>query len=198
MKKNTKTTKRKTTRQKKTRQKYLGERIYFEVILMIVLIPTIVLFLVPIFNKPISEKPREPLYEKIYKNSGKYSIEVTTEKNVYRLGDEMTLSIKNNSGDSIYFEPCEYLNNFEKKVNGVWISERSAVEDKIYDANNFRREENVTNCSVNLPKSAGAGIYRAVVRIYYDCQMPGGDMCSDSKVFYSNEFKVIESQILSK
>jgi len=190
MKKNT-TTKTKTIRQKKKQQKYLGGRIYFEVILMVILIPTIALFLVSIFNKPLFEKSREPLYGRVYKNSDKYSIEVTTEKNVYRLGDEMTLSIKNNSGDSIYFEPCEYLNNFEKKVNGVWISERSAVEDKIYDASNFRREENVTNCSVNLPKSAGAGIYRAVVRIYYDCQMPGGDMCSDSKVFYSNEFRVI-------
>ena len=65
------------------------------------------------------------------------------------------------------------------------------MENKTYDNRAFRKEENITDCDINLPKS-GAGIYRAVVEIYYDCQIPGREMCADSKVFYSNEFEVRE------
>ena len=191
MKKNTKiTTKRKVIKQKKKQQKYLGEEIYFEVILMIILIPTIVLFLVPIFQEPLFKEICEQSHKIIYKADNKNSVEVVTEKNVYRVGDEMVLSVKNNSNNSIYFKPCEYLDNFEKKVNGDWVSEGNVIENKIYDSRNFKKEESITNCSISLPKS-GAGIYRVVVKIYYDCQIPGEEMCSDSKVFYSNEFKVI-------
>ena len=197
MNKNTKTKVRvktkvrtKTTKQKKKQQKYLGEMVYFEVILMVILIPTIVLFLVPIFQKPLFKEICEQSHKIIYKADNKNSVEIATGKNVYKVGDEMVLSIKNNSGDSIYFEPCEYLDNFEKKVNGAWVSERNVIENKIYDSRNFKKEESITNCGISLPKS-GAGIYRAVVKIYYDCQIPGEEMCSDSKVFYSNEFKVV-------
>lgn len=190
MKKQTKT---KITKRKKKQQKYFGETVYFEVILMVVLIPTIVLFLVPIFQKPLFKEIYKQPYGIVYKTDNKNSVEITTEKNVYKISDKMVLSIKNNSSDSIYFEPCEYLNNFEKKIDGVWVGEKSVVENKIYDSRNFKKEESITNCSVSLPKS-GAGIYRAVVRIYYDCQTPGENMCSDSRVFYSNEFKIIDGE----
>ncbi len=113
-----------------------------------------------------------------------------TEKNVYRIGDKIMLFIRNDSGNSIYFEPCEYLSNFEKKINGVWRSEKKIVEDKIYDSDNFRKEKSITSCKIDLPRS-GAGTYRVVVRVYYNCQIPGENTCSNSKVFYSNEFKVI-------
>jgi len=187
MKKQTKT---KIIKRKKKQQKYFGETIYFEVVLMIVLIPTVVLFLVPIFQKPLFKEIYKQPYRMVYKTDNKNSVEITTEKNVYKIGDKMVLSIKNNSSDSIYFEPCEYLNNFEKKIDGVWVGEKNIVEDKIYDSNNFKREESVTSCNINLSK-LGAGIYRAVVEVYYDCQMPGKNMCSSSRDFYSNEFKVI-------
>ncbi len=187
----TKTTKkRKITKRKKKQQKYLGELVYFEVILMVILIPTIVLFLVPIFQEPLFKESHKLLNKTVYKVDNKNSVEVMTKKNIYRVGDEIVLSIKNNSNNSIYFEPCEYLDNFEKKINGVWVSEKSVVENGIYDSYNFKKEDNVTNCSVSLPKS-GAGTYRAVIKIYYDCQTPGESMCSGSKVFYSNEFRVI-------
>ena len=192
MKTNTKKPIKKITKRKKKQQKYLGEMLYFEVILMIILIPTIVLFLVPIFQKPLFKETCGQLHKIVYKTDNQNSVEITTEKMVYKLGDEVTLAIKNNSGDSIYFEPCEYLNNFEKKVNNVWVNEKNTIGSKVYDSNDFKREKNITNCSINLPKS-GVGIYRAVVRIYYDCQSPGEDTCSKSKVFYSNEFKVINS-----
>lgn len=186
-------TKIKATKRKKKQQKYLGERIYFEVILMIILIPTIVLFLVPIFQKPLFKEACRQPYKVVYRADNKNSVEITTEKNIYKIGDKVVLSIKNNSENSIYFEPCEYLNNFEKKINNVWVSEKGAVENGIYDTYDFKKEENITNCSISLPKS-GVGIYRAVVRIYYNCQIPGENMCSDSKVFYSNEFEVISDE----
>ncbi|MEA1937422.1 MAG: hypothetical protein U9N04_04940 [Patescibacteria group bacterium] len=176
-------------KQKKKQQKYQGETIYFEIILMIILIPTIVLFLVPIFQKPLFENTQRQLPTRIHKIASKNSVEIVAEKNIYRAGDEIVLSIKNNSNSSIYFEPCEYLNNFEKKVNGVWVDESSIVKNKIYDSNNFRKGENVTSCRLNLPK-LGIGIYRVVVKVYYNCQMPGEATCSDSKTFYSNEFRI--------
>ncbi len=185
-----KQTKIKITKRKKKQQKYFGETIYFEVVLMIVLIPTIVLFLVPIFQKPLFKEICKQSHRIVYKTDNKNSVEITTEKNVYKIGDKVVLSIKNNSSDSIYFEPCEYLNNFEKKINGVWVGEKNIIRNKVYDSNNFRKGESITSCSINLPK-LGTGAYRIVVEIYYDCQMPGRDMCSRSKVFYSNEFKVI-------
>ena len=183
-------TKAKITKRKKKQQKYLGEKIYFEVILMIILIPTIVLFLVPIFQKPVFEKSGGLSYKAIYMTDDKYSVGIVTEKNIYKIGDKITLLIKNNSGSSIYFEPCEYLGNFEKKNNGVWRSEKEVIKDKVYDSNNFRKEKNITSCSIDLPKS-GAGTYRVAIEVYYNCQMPGENTCSNSKVFYSNEFKVI-------
>ena len=192
MKKQKKTTKTIIKRKNKQR-KYLGEMVYFEVILMVILIPTVVLFLVPIFQKPLFKEIHKQSYKVVYKTDNKNSVEIITGKNIYRVGDEMIISIKNNSSDSIYFEPCEYLSSFEKKINGIWVDEKSVVENEIYDSRNFKKEESITNCSVSLPKS-GAGIYRAVVKIYYNCQTPGENMCSDSKVFYSNEFKVVSGR----
>ena len=190
MKKNTKTkVKAKTIKRKKKQQKYLGEKVYFEIILMVILIPVTVLFLIPIFNKPVFKKSYKPLQKTVYMSGDRYSAEITTEKNVYRIGDKITLSVKNNSNSPIYFKPCEYLNNFEKRVNGVWVAEKGAVENEVYDSSNFKREESVTSCNVDLPKS-GVGIYRAVVKVYYNCQIPGGNKCSNSKTFYSNEFIV--------
>ena len=195
MKKNKKTATKikKVTRRKKKQQKYLGERIYFEVILMIILIPTIVLFLVPIFQKPLFKEACRQPYKVVYRADNKKSVEITTEKNIYKIGDKMVLSIKNNSGDSIYFEPCEYLNNFEKKVNSVWVSEENTIKNKVYDSSNFRKGESITSCNIDLPRS-GAGIYRIIIKVYYNCQTPGEDTCSRSKVFYSNEFKVISDE----
>ena len=195
MNKNTKkttTTKRKAIKQKKKQQKYMGETIYFEVVLMIILIPTTVLFLVPIFQKPIFQKNYKQSRQIVYKTDNKNSVRVATEKSVYKVGGEMVLSIKNNSDNSIYFEPCEYLNNFEKKVDDVWIKEENITKNKIYDSDSFKKGESVTSCKVDLSELS-AGTYRSVVKIYYDCQAPGESACSNSKVFYSNEFKVINN-----
>lgn len=187
-----KATKRKIiTKQEKKQQKCFGEKVYFEVVLMIIIIPVSVLFLVPIFQKPLFKEVHRQPQKTVYKTDNKNSVKITTSKTVYSSGNEVILLIKNNSNNSIYFEPCEYLNNFEKKVDGVWINEKKNItEHQVYDSSNFRKEKSLTSCNVGSPRS-GAGTYRMVVEVYYGCQMPGGDMCSGSKTFYSNEFKVI-------
>ena len=114
---------------------------------------------------------------------------ITTDKEHYNVGEDIELSVKNRLTNSIYFEPCEYLDKFEKMVNGKWRESFSYGGKKNYDEFGFKREDNITNCKIELPKE-GAGIYRAVVRIYYECEGPGENMCANSKVFYSNEFEV--------
>lgn len=180
-----KTTMKKNTKSKKQKQqkKYLGEKIYFETVLMIILIPTLVFFLVPVFKKADKFCKKNCLSE-----DSKY-VEISTDKSVYGLRDEIILALKNNSDNSIYSEPCEYLNNFEKKINGVWKSAGETLTDKIYDTSSFDRKRNITRCEIESPKS-GKGIYRSVVQIYYGCKKPDKNMCETSKTFYSNEFEV--------
>lgn len=58
-----------------------------------------------------------------------------------------------------------------------------------YNQFSFNKSKRVTECKVEPPKSGG-GIYRSVVKIYYDCKKPGQNMCAYSKTFYSNEFEI--------
>ena len=115
-------------------------------------------------------------------------VEINTDKNVYLNTEKINLIIKNNEEQSIYFKPCEYLNNFEKKVDGEWKKERVIVKDTYYyDQVSFNKNKSVTKCEIELPE-AGEGTYRSVIEIYYNCLKPG--YCESSKTFYSNEFEV--------
>ena len=117
------------------------------------------------------------------------SVEVNTNKNVYLNNEKINLTVKNNENQSIYFEPCEYLNNFEKKINGEWRKENAVINNSsYYDRVSFNKNKIVTRCEIELPKS-GEGIYRSVVQIYYNCEKPG--RCESSEIFYSNEFKIV-------
>ena len=116
------------------------------------------------------------------------SVEISTNKNVYIAGEKISLIIKNNKERAVYFEPCEYLNNFEKKINGEWKEESVVISNNnYYNQFSFNRNKDLTKCKIELPKS-GEGIYRSVVRIYYNCVKPGH--CESSEIFYSNEFGV--------
>ena len=120
------------------------------------------------------------------------SVEISIDKNVYADNEKINLTVKNNGKQSIYFKPCEYLNNFEKKINGEWKKERVAVKDTYYyDQVSFNKNKSVTKCEIELPE-AGEGIYRSVIEIYYNCLKPG--YCESSKTFYSNEFEVIDNK----
>jgi hypothetical protein len=150
------TNKTKKTKQKKKQQNRSGENIYFEVILMIILIPTLVFVLVPIFST-------DKIHKEHYSKDGK-DVKILTDKNIYSLNDEIVLIVKNNSGEPVYFEPCEYLNNFEKKVSEKWVAENKIMSNKIYDEYVFDKKKSVTKCEIDLPKS-GEGVYRTVVKV---------------------------------
>jgi hypothetical protein len=148
---------------------------------MIILIPVSVFFLASAFNV-------DKTYKKYYLENSK-NVKIFTDKSVYSSDGSVTLVIANNSDRLIYFEPCEYLNNFEKKVNGVWVPVSKDENNKIYDKSGFNRKNNATECKIKLPQS-GEGTYRINVPVYYDCQKPGKDMCQGSEIFYSNEFRI--------
>ena len=122
------------------------------------------------------------------KNDSKVSI--LTDKNIYLDSEKINLIVKNDGAQSVYFEPCEYLNTFEKKINGEWEKESVVVDNNnYYNQVSFNKNKSATTCEIELPES-GKGIYRSVVQIYYSCVKPGH--CESSKIFYSNEFEVKE------
>ncbi|NOQ67882.1 hypothetical protein GQ568_00385 [Patescibacteria group bacterium] len=178
-----KTNKTSKTKQKKKQQNSMNENIYFEVILMIILIPLFSFFVLSIFET-------NKVYRGHYSKDSK-DVKILTDKNIYSLNDEIVLIVKNNSGEPVYFEPCEYLNNFEKKVVGKWVTENKIANSKTYNESDFNKRESITKCEIDLPKS-GEGVYRTVVNVYYNCKKPGYDTCRSSEIFYSNEFEVEE------
>ncbi len=173
-----------TMKKNKKKEKiiYQDSQIYFQTVIIIILIPILVFAFASSFRK--TDKPCKSGY-----SQKSESVELLTNKKIYNPNDEIILALKNNSDNSIYFEPCEYLNNFEKKIDGVWKSAGETLTDKIYDASSFDRKRNITRCEIELPKS-GKGVYRSVVQIYYGCKKPDKNMCETSKTFYSNEFEV--------
>ncbi len=178
-----KTNKTSKTKQKKKQQNSMNENIYFEVILMIILIPVFSFFVLSIFET-------NKVYKGYYSKDSK-DVKILTDKNIYSLNDEIVLIVKNNSGEPVYFEPCEYLNNFEKKVNGKWVAENKTTSDKTYDKSDFDKRKSIIKCEMDLPRS-GKGVYRTIVNAYYNCGKPGYDTCRSFETFYSNEFEVEE------
>lgn len=161
---------------------YKNTGVYFEMTLAIIIIPFFSFLALSILgkNNPNLVNNILPI---------KSDINVFTEKAYYSTGENIELFVKNNSEEPIYFEPCQYLNRFEKMINGKWTEFSNYEGAKIYDESEFNREKNFVNCKIQLPES-GAGTYRAVVQIYYECEKPGGSTCKNSNVFYSNEFEV--------
>lgn len=165
--------------------------IFVMVIVLALLIFALTLFLSAIkINRTISDcKNNEYLRTAlVVKRPNMKGVEVTTDKSVYSNDEKISLAIRNNEKQSIYFEPCEYLNDFEKKIDGAWQKENPVMSDN-YNKSSFNKNKSATECEITLPES-GEGIFRSAVQIYYNCQRPGYDMCQDSKTFYSNEFEV--------
>jgi len=176
--------KTKIIKQKKKQQKCPNNNIYLEVILLAIIAPILTLVLVYVFKADKIQKEPNSKESK--------DVKILTDKNIYNLNDEIVLIVRNNSGKSIYFEPCEYINIFEKKINGEWKKESVVInnDSSYYNQDSFNKNKSITKCEVKLPKS-GEGIYRSVVQIYYNCVKPG--RCESSEVFYSNEFEVKKS-----
>lgn len=116
-------------------------------------------------------------------------VNLLTNKKLYYEKEKAVLAVESDSEKPIYLEPCEYLNNLEKKVNGNWEPYKKTVQNKVYDDRGFEKRKRIAMCELGLPKME-AGTYRVVVKIYYDCKKPGESMREKSKTFYSNEFEI--------
>lgn len=157
--------------------------IYFEMVLAIIIIPLFSFLALSVFGKNSSDFINKIL-------PIKSDIKVFTGKTSYFAVENIELFIKNDSEKSIYFEPCQYLNKFEKMVNGQWVKFSNYEGAKIYDESEFNKEKNFVNCKIQSPEN-GMGTYRAIVQIYYECEKPGESMCKNSDIFYSNKFEVV-------
>lgn len=156
-------------------------------VMAVLFIFLIVIFLILFFSIVKINYETEKIYDNNHQTNIK-SVEISTDKNVYDRSEKINLTVENNEKQSIYFEPCEYLNNFEKKINGKWERENAVVNNNdCYNQHSFNKSKNITECKVESPKS-GEGIYRFVIQIYYNCLKPG--YCDNSKTFYSNEFEI--------
>jgi len=176
MKKKTKNTK--TNKNKKYSH---DAGLYFEIILIIIIIPLFSFFVITVFNQ------NDNIIKKVIIEE---DVKIMTDKVFYIAGDEIKFLIENVSEESIYFEPCEYLNKFEKRVDGKWKKVLIQDNEKIYDESGFKIERRMTNCNIKLATEEN-GIFRVVVQVYYDCEKPGEEMCEYSKMFYSNEFEIL-------
>ncbi|MCK4919238.1 MAG: hypothetical protein KAS01_02530 [Candidatus Pacebacteria bacterium] len=116
------------------------------------------------------------------------NILVTTEKNFYNSGEDVVLFIENNFNKSIYLEPCEFQNRFERKNNDMWYEISSVDKEIDYDKSGFNKEKKIVNCKVRLSPNE-KGVYRSVIQAFYDCKKP--EECRQSEIFYSNEFRVL-------
>lgn len=166
-------------------QNNLDAGIIFQVILIIVIIPIFSFLAITVFGNIFYEKTRGN--NEIFTRGGK--VNILTDKKLYYEKEKIVLAVENDSEKPIYLEPCEYLNNLEKKVNGNWEPYKKTVQNKVYDDRGFEKRKRITICELGLPR-AEAGTYRVVVKIYYDCKKPGENMCEKSVIFYSNEFEV--------
>ncbi|MDF1498352.1 MAG: hypothetical protein P1P85_03295 [Patescibacteria group bacterium] len=175
--------KKKTKKNKinKNKNYFQDTGLYFEIILMIIIIPLFSFFVITVFNQN-NNIIRKVIIEE--------DVKIMTDKVFYIAGDEIKLLIENVSEKPIYFEPCEYLNKFEKRIEGRWKKVLTQYDEKKYDELGFKTERRMTNCNIKLETKEN-GIFRVAVRVYYDCEKPGEEMCKYSKMFYSNEFEVL-------
>lgn len=163
----------------------LDAEIVFRVVLIIIIIPIFSFLAVTVFGNIFYKKTCGN--NEIFTHGGK--VNILTDKKLYYEKEKIILAVENDSGGPIYLEPCEYLNNLEKKVDGSWEPYKETVQNKIYDDNGFEKKKRVTICELSLPIME-VGTYRVIVKIYYDCKKPGENMCEKSDTFYSNEFEI--------
>jgi len=175
---------------KKSIHNNLDAEIIFQIVLIIIIIPVFSFLTITIFENIFYEKTCSN--NEIFMNKGK--INIVTDKRLYYEKEKIILAVENDSEESVYLEPCEYLNNLEKKINGNWEPYKETVQNKVYDDYGFEKRKRITICELGLPK-AEPGIYRVVVRVYYDCKKPGENMCEKSSIFYSNEFEIVNNNV---
>lgn len=166
---------------KKTKALKLDTEIMFYFLLMVI-IPVFILVLYDKFDRINNLTKRPYLVENVER------IIVRTDRSIYELKDRINLAIENSSERSIYTEPCQNMNKFEKKVDGSWVVVEKESQPVEFDGSGFNTKKKITKCSIPSPQEAG--IFRMIVRIYHGCVKP--EVCEGSMDFSSNEFEVKE------
>lgn len=169
------------SKHKKGEFKIDAEMMFYFILMAILPVYVAVLYLQ---FKTIDDLGKDPYFAS---NVGKISVK--TDKAIYNFGESIVLAIENNSEQSIYSEPCEYLDNFEKLANGKWESFGAKRESATYDESGFNLSKKIAKCSLPIPKEEG--IYRFSVMLYRGCKKP--ELCEGATTFYSNEFKVVSN-----
>lgn len=118
-------------------------------------------------------------------------ISIFTDRPQYQPGEKIALSMENDSDYSVYFEPCKFLNIFEKKVGEEWVLQEQVEEDARYFKDEFEKKDGNASCEdIALPPS-GPGTYRMAVTVFYECKRPSRYACQRSELSYSNQFEVL-------
>lgn len=119
-------------------------------------------------------------------------------KEIYKVGEEIRIEIVNNSNRSIFLVPCKYFNKFQKKAGDEWqnmdLSSCSIALNQTGDS--FEKVSEKINKKISSDK-LGAGIWRGVSYIYFECQKANMDSCKDSQAIYTKEFEIISDSLNS-
>lgn len=112
----------------------------------------------------------------------------------YRPDEMINLDIINNSNESIYLAPCQYFNDFEKKISDKWqavtLNACSDVEAAM-DPTSIEKISKKAEESV-LAKNLGEGVWRGVSVVYFGCQKAQAESCVNNQKIYTNEFTIGE------
>jgi hypothetical protein len=163
-------------------------RFLFPVIVAIIFIP--ILFII-VFDPVLSRKNDSSVGN--YGLGLKNDVKISTSKNKYSANEGIILHVDNKGRSSVYFEPCETLNAFEKKVGTNWVlQDRQETNPDYSSVSAFEKKDGNAECKIGFPPS-GPGTYRVVVPIFYGCTQPSRYACQSSQNFYSNEFEVVDS-----
>ena len=179
--------KRKTKNKKSFLQADWNAKIYFAGILVIAFWAayTCLFFSLSLIKNVYWEKCATETYSV---QSDINNIAVKTDKNIYSGNEKISFSIINKSNKAIYVKPCEYIANYEKKVDGKWLKIENNKTQEKYDSLNFDKKEKEVICSITPPETAG--IFKIALNVYSKCRKAGAEFCQESKKLYSNEFEV--------
>lgn len=123
------------------------------------------------------------------------SITYEIDKKIYETGEEMRAAISNNSNKAIYLAPCRYFNEFQKKTGDKWrnvfLSPCDSVLVQASDA--FEKISGKVEEKISTG-GFGAGTWRGVSDIYFDCRKAKPESCGSMKTIYTEEFKVENKQ----
>jgi hypothetical protein len=125
------------------------------------------------------------------------SILISTDKRAYLPGENIALAIENKGDKAIFLEPCKDIDVFEMKNDGGWVLKQDEKTVSSPDQSDFEKSSGNTKCQIDLPKY-GPGTYRVVLPIYSNCTQPSRYACTESRMYRSGEFDVLNDSATIK